>query len=243
MRGFEFNGKHSYKDFGLKIASKEISNPEANLIFEEVPFMNGAYDFSMLYDEISYKERELRYEFWVIKDTKEKMNIFKIALMNWLKASEKKKLIDDAIPGFYFMAQVQNVEFTEENRIGYITITFTAYPFKIRTANEGEIPWDDFIFLIDVMQETCFEVGEECEIKLYNEGSKKITPRIEANSEYTLLKDGRSYSIQAGTTEDSRFKLDIGENIITIKRKYTSTTIIGENTKDTIKFIFTREVL
>lgn len=235
MRGFEFNGKHSYKDFGLKIVSKEVGNPEANLIFEEVPYMNGSYDFSMLYDEISYKERTLQYEFWVIKEDKQRMNILKIQLMNWLKVSEKKKLIDDAIPGFYFMAQVQNIEFTEENRIGYITITFTAYPFKIRTANEGQIPWDDFIFPLDVMQRCKFDILGQQEIRIYNEGSRKITPRIEASIDFDLLKGGRSYLVQTGTTEDPRFKLDTGENIL---------TVVGRDVANgTIEFIFTREVL
>ena len=235
MRGFEFNGKHSYKDFGLKIVSKEVGNPEANLIFEEVPYMNGAYDFSMLYDEISYKERTLQYEFWVIKEDKQRMNILKIQLMNWLKASEKKKLIDDAIPGFYFMAQVQNIEFTEENRIGYITITFTAYPFKIRTSKEGQIPWDDFIFPLDVMQRCKFDILGQQEIRIYNEGSRKITPRIEASIDFDLLKGGRSYLVQAGTTEDPRFKLDTGENILTV--------VSRDVANGTIEFIFTREVL
>ena len=235
MRGFEFNGKHSYKDFGLKIVSKEIGNPEANLIFEEVPYMNGSYDFSVLYDEISYKERTLQYEFWVIKEDKQRMNILKIQLMNWLKASEKKKLIDDAIPGFYFMAQVQNIEFTEENRIGYITITFTAYPFKIRTANEGQIPWDDFIFPLDVMQRCKFDILGQQEIRIYNEGSRKITPKIEASIDFDLLKGGRSYLVQTGTTEDPRFKLDTGENILTV--------VSRDIANGTIEFIFTREVL
>ena len=235
MRGFEFNGKHSYKDFGLKIVSKEVGNPEANLIFEEVPYMNGSYDFSMLYDEISYKERTLQYEFWVIKEDKQRMNILKIQLMNWLKASEKKKLIDDAIPGFYFMAQVQNIEFTEENRIGYITITFTAYPFKIRTANEGQIPWDDFIFPLDVMQRCKFDILGQQEIRIYNEGSRKITPKIEASIDFDLLKGGRSYLVQTGTTEDPRFKLDTGENILTV--------VARDVANGTIEFIFAREVL
>ena len=42
MLGIQFNNKHSYNDFGLKICNKEIGFPSPNLIYETIPFMNDA---------------------------------------------------------------------------------------------------------------------------------------------------------------------------------------------------------
>ena len=78
MLGIIKNNKHSYNDFGLKILSKNISNPKKRKIKETVPFMNGAYDFSLLYGEQTYDERELRYTFSLPKMDKVKLNILKI---------------------------------------------------------------------------------------------------------------------------------------------------------------------
>lgn len=96
MYGIEFNGKHSYKDFGITLGTeKEIGYPEKEKIKVKVPFSNVEYDFSELYGEQTYTTRPLKYTFnvldrHVISNT-EKINFMETMLSNWLMNSNGKK--------------------------------------------------------------------------------------------------------------------------------------------------------
>ena len=111
--GIRKNNKHSFDDFGLTIKSKKIGNPKKNKIKEEVPFMNGSYDFSLLYGEQTYSERQLEYTFNLNERNKIAMNIKKMQVLEWLNDGGKQPLYDDTIPGFYFLAEVEDDDFSE----------------------------------------------------------------------------------------------------------------------------------
>lgn len=228
--GILFKDKHSYKDFGISIKSKEIGIPTVNYVKDSVPFMQGEYDFTALYGDVPYGERVITYVFDIMDYSKEKMNYLKIAIVNWLKGSEKDILRDDAIRGYYFLAQASEHSFKEDGLIGELTIKFTCYPFKIGNEKEGEVLWDDFCFLTDVLQETKFYIEGYKKIKLYSISSRNIIPTIICDSDMKLRKKGIEYIIEKGTHKDNRFYLE-QENEI---------EIIGTGT---IQFDFKREVL
>lgn len=57
MNEIIFNGKSSYKDLGVIVTYFKAQPPEPKTIKQDVPFMNGSYDFSKLYGEVFYNER------------------------------------------------------------------------------------------------------------------------------------------------------------------------------------------
>src|SRR5690625_848056 len=136
MRGIIFDDKHSYRDFGLTLESREIGNPSKIKRKVRVPFSNEIYDFSDIYGSQEYEERLLTYTFNIVdmhNYSKESFSTLKIAVLNWLMGpNSKEKLVDDAIPGYYFMAEVENGPALEEWEFdGALAVEFTAYPFKI----------------------------------------------------------------------------------------------------------------
>lgn len=231
MLGIKFNGLHSWKDFGITIKSKEIGSPSPILIKDSVPYMNGQYDFSKLYGEIAYDERTLKYTFNIFDISKRNMNLLKIKVINWLKTSEKSQLFDDAIVGYYFLAQCVDFDFKEDGAIGELTVEFKAYPFMFKNEYEGQILWDTFCFELDTLQETKFEVNGAKEIVLINAGSKSVIPKIICDSNFEIKLNNITFILNSGTTEDSSLNLDIGENKI---------VLIGVGT---IEFKFRIEVL
>lgn len=230
--GINFNGKHSYKDFGLHLKQKSIGEPIPNYITDSVPFMQGTYDFSELYGDITYSERVISYTFDIIDYTKQNMNGLKIAVLNWLKGSQKKILSDDSILGYYFLAQASDYEFSENGLIGTLTVKFNCYPFKMGSELEGERLWDSFNFEVDTAQITKFNINKFKKIALYNVSACKITPTIIADDTFLITKGTETYEIQKGTTKDYRFKLDEGMNILTIS-----------GSSGNISFEFRQEVL
>jgi phage-related protein len=236
MYGITFLGKHSFKDMGFTISEKEIGFPNKEKIKIKVPFSNVEYDFSELYGSQTYTTRALTYTFNVLDrngNNKEKMNSLKTVLVNWLMNSRgKQKLYDDAIPGYYFLAEVENEASFQENwDTGTLTVEFTAYPFMISELPEGHDIWDSFNFVLDVSQVVDFNVNGSLDITLINPGTPNVTPEINTSSSMKIIKGAIEYTIQAGKTKDQDFILESGENRL---------KIIGNGT---ISFTFYKELI
>lgn len=215
--GIVKDNKHSFNDFGLWIVDKQINPPSKKRITASIPYMNGVYDFSGLYGETTYEERSLKYVFEIVEDTKEMLNIKKIEAINWLIPGEKFYLYDDAFPGFKFYAECIDSSFSEEGIKGKLTVTFTAYPFKISTLQDGHDIWDEFNFNLDVIQETKFEIENIKKIQLYNSSSIGINPIIICSSNMEIVKGNTTYKFNAGETKSWSFKLNKGLNDLIIK--------------------------
>src|SRR5690625_3582145 len=218
MYGIKFNGKHSYRDFGITLGTeRNIGYPEKEKIKVKVPFSNVEYDFSGIYGEQTYTSRPLTYTFNILDrhtiNTTEKINFIETSITNWLMNSNgKQKLYDDTIPGYYFLAEVEGgLSFDELWNHGTLTVEFTAYPFKISELEEGNDIWDTFNFELDVAQITDFEVNGSLEVVLYNVGTPNLSPEIEATAPMEIVKDGVAYSVPIGKSKSSDFKLITGE--------------------------------
>ena len=220
--GITFNGKHSWNDFGLRITDREIGFPSKEKIKVKVPFSNVEYDFSELYGSQTYTDRELKYSFKVIEKTglnvKERINLTKSILANWFMSSHgKQKLYDDAIPGYYFLAEVEgDMSFQENWDTGVLTATFNAYPFMICDHPEGYDIWDEFNFELDISQQVQFVVNGSLQVTLINPGVPDVIPNITTTSAMTILKDGITYNVPAGESQSSDFALHSGENTLNI---------------------------
>src|SRR5690554_4964114 len=112
MLGIKFLDKHSYADFNVTLApGKNIGLPNKEKTKVKVPFSNIEYDFSEVYGDQTYTPRPLTYPFNIYdpkKATKETMSLQKTKVINWLMGARgKRKLYDDAYPGYYFLAEVE----------------------------------------------------------------------------------------------------------------------------------------
>ena len=231
MRGITFNGKHSIKDFDLYVESLDISPPKKIKIKETIPFMSGFYDFSLLYGSNPFEERTLKYSFEVLGDSQCDLNILKTRINNWLMSSGQVELEDDAILGFYFLAECTEINENDERDKTTLSATFLAYPFKIGKSYEGNNLWDDFNFELDVLQDTKFTVNGSSDVNIYNPSIIDIEPSIIASSQFEIVLDNKKYTVNSGTSKDYRFKLKKGNNNITLKGN------------GTIEFKFRKEVL
>lgn len=217
--GITFNEKHSFRDFGLRVLEKHIGNPSKIKRKERVPFSNKIYDFSSVYGGQEYEERHLTYVFNLRDYDKVNLAIKKIEILNWLmQPNEKVQLLDDYIPGYYFLAEVEeDIDFAELRFRGVFTVNFTAYPFKISELKEGHDLWDPFNFLLDYAQTTEFTVNGTKEVTLYNPGASVIQPKIIASNVMTITKGNTTFNVPSGESQSHDFILHQGENKMTIK--------------------------
>src|SRR5699024_7402212 len=111
---------------------------------------------SGIYGGQEYEERSLTYIFQIKDYQKVDLAIKKAEVLNWLmQPNQQMQLFDDFIPGFYFLAEVEQApDFEELKYSGRLTVDFTAYPFKVGELYEGNDIWDTFNFLLDYAQIT-----------------------------------------------------------------------------------------
>ena len=195
MLGIKKDNKHSYNDFGIKILSRSISIPSKRKIKDTVPFMNGSYDFSLLYGEQTYDEREITYTFSLPKKDKVKLNMLKIKIIEWLYDGIQSKIYDDQFPNFHFLAECTDIDYDESfYNYAQLTATFIAYPFKISTLQDGHDIWDEFNFELDMIQDTKFDVIGNKSITLYNNSIIGIYPTVICDNNFEVIKNGITYS-------------------------------------------------
>lgn len=132
--GITIGGKHSFDDFGLVIAEREIGAPEKKSIRKTIPFMNGFYDFTKLYGSPSWGARTIKYAFDVIGVTVEEMEAGRLPVVNWLCNVHDEDIYDDALPNYHFRGSFDNLSVAEDGEKVTLTFTFVCYPFLIKNS-------------------------------------------------------------------------------------------------------------
>ncbi|MCO7128364.1 phage tail family protein [Sporolactobacillus shoreicorticis] len=230
--GFYFNGTHT-KDYGMSLKERQAPTPEEKTITEEVPFMQGNYDFSMILGERIFKNRTLSYTFEAYQRDYQYRKVDEIVLKNWLMKPGFGKLVDDHDKGYYWWAKCTSVDVDDDHPFGrlLITLEFEAYPFMRGELEEGNDLWDPFNFLLDYAQPVTFDVDGSLTVNLMNLGSVGVVPTITASEAMEIVKNGTTYQVPSGQSKSESFRLEIGENPMTVSGT------------GTIKFSFYKELI
>ena len=234
MSGFSINGKHINEEFPtLKLIERSTPPPEEIPIKDSVIGMQGDYDFAIaLFGERLYENRPLEYVYKGHEYNNDHKLFDKGLLENWLLTGSYVPLYDDNEPLYHYMARCTGVALGSDsgNSESLYTLTFDAYPFKIKEAIEGSPYWDDYD-ISDYYQESKHTVNGSKTIQFMNTGSTSVTPKIVASAPFTIVKGNQSLTVGVGTSENKLFKVETGMNTL---------TVTGNGT---IEFIFHKEVI
>ena len=63
MKGVKFNGLHSYDEWGLILAEKELKSPDIKTYTVELEGSNGVLDFTDFFGAVKYENRQLTFSF------------------------------------------------------------------------------------------------------------------------------------------------------------------------------------
>lgn len=197
--------KGTHDEFGASVSTRSISAPKKKLIKEKVPFSNVTYDFSAINGELYWEERELEYELEMIADSPESLERRKSALCRWLMNVVAEEIHDPYDSDYHFIGTFDDVDINDDEGMEktVLTVTFSAYPYKIRNKATNHI------CLVPASSEQTFIIT--------NESAHRITPTISTDAEVILTLDGVSYSVHEGTSSDDIFKLKMGANALTVK--------------------------
>ncbi|WHH59171.1 distal tail protein Dit [Petroclostridium sp. X23] len=195
MMGFEFNGKHSYRDFGLIMQSKNRPIlPEPKIVVEEIPDMDGEYDYSDVNPDgrTKYKPRNIEID-CSFKDR----NIAHIIarghqIAAWLACGEKQLIFDDESAVFYLGRVVNRLDLaTQISKIGRFTLQFKCRPFAFSRVLSTEDIWFGqglmfgYGYKLDMVP-TSFAITGPVALNIYNPGTY-VKPLIRITGSFTNI--------------------------------------------------------
>ncbi|MCP9357369.1 phage tail family protein [Liquorilactobacillus satsumensis] len=218
--GFTFNGHHS-SEFGIKVLNtKSMTLPAKTKVTVQVPYASGLLDLSGAYGNNAFGERSIVFP-CEIKVGYNNMNMLyaKIEqIVNWLTSpTGKTKLVDDALPGFYYMAEVQNAPTIQEKSVySTISVEFTCYPYRFHEVSGNDI-WDLFDFETDLAQELSYAVSGVKNLPLINSGTTNVSLTVTCDSKLSVkIGNNDPTTFSPEDSEQDEVELQPGINIIRV---------------------------
>lgn len=158
--GLIVDGVNIREKWGIKVKDRKYIKPNKKKMLEYLPHTSEVSDFSEIYGGTPYEERTIQYTLNLIgsKPSRVAAEFLDTEFTNFIMQKKQFKLIDELFKDYYFLAEVrEGTDFSPLFHLGELTVTFTAYPFRIKIAKEGSPFWDDYSIL-DYYQKTSFEV-------------------------------------------------------------------------------------
>lgn len=133
---------------GWWLASRDLSTPEEKEITESVPYQQGEWDFSSINGERFYKNRTIKYEFYIVNEDPQYRQGELQSAKRELIYTASNKLYDTGFPPYYFTGKVKSISDSDDNEKGIMTVTiqFDSYPYAFVKDLEGSDIWDDIDF-------------------------------------------------------------------------------------------------
>jgi len=214
-------GRFNSKEHGFYIIEHDAPSAEEVEIIEQIPFMQGQYDFSMLTGERIFSNRIVTVTFWRPNTPYEERKA--------LEAKVKEELMMDGIDyiddswlrsGLRWYGKCKSVKAEDDSSSNSLTLTveFDVYPFALRENISYSDVFDDDYFTDDSADNwTGYYIHGKREIFLINMGANASSPTIKATSTMQLTTDdGITIKVPKGESQDYFFKLKRGTNHLTI---------------------------
>ncbi|HAB7479957.1 TPA_asm: hypothetical protein GYP86_00440 [Listeria monocytogenes] len=226
-------GNFNSRDEGLYLITRDAPTPAEKEVIDDVPFMQGVYDFSSMLGERVFQNRLISYEFQLFNVPYRERKIAEIKLKQKLMGLGNSALRDSHDTGFYWLGKCSSVVIEDDETYKNLkaVITFDCYPFMISEKQEWDDVWDTVNFNLDIFQKTFYKVEDSTDVVLFNTGSVSATLKVTASKPLLIKKGNKEYSFNAGTTQDDSFRIDVGKSVLSVRG-------FG-----TVKFEFVKEVL
>lgn len=210
-RGTDFGGVHSFRDLHLIQASVNVepAKPKTNLV--NIPGADGSKDFSESpAGRVVFNTRKITWTFklypgdnWVDKYTQ---------VSNAINGLSCKITLDED-PYYYYIGRVSVDKHAADSILHTITVTATCQPYKL---------WQTETSVSESLTTTSKTIMLRCD-------RKPVVPSVTVTASVTLVWQGDTFSLNAGTHKILDIQLTEGANYIQAR----TTTGTG-----TIKFTY-----
>ena len=196
MKGMYFDGVHSYTDLNLVLSNTNIPPAAVKTNYVDIPGGDGSVDLTEALGEVKFKDRECSFTFTVFPqdDFEEK----KKHISNLLNGKRCKIKLDKD-PGYYWNGRCFINEYASDKNLHKIVVGATVAPYKLKNEVTNVI----------------VPAGESVTGTLVN-GRKTVVPTITNTDDATIIFEGNTYSLKAGTHTLLNIELKQGENQVIV---------------------------
>lgn len=206
-RGTDFGGVHSYRDLHLVQASVDVQPAKPKTNFINIPGADGSKDFSESpAGRVVFNTRKITWTFklypgddWVEKYTQ---------VSNAINGRACQITLDDD-PDYFYQGRVSVDKHAADSILHTITVTATCQPYKLRQAPLS----------VSESLTTTYKT-----VTLVND-RMPVVPTVELSAASTLLWNGNTYSLSAGTHKVLDIQLVEGLNYLQAKTTTGTGTI------------------
>ena len=201
MYGVTFGNKHSFDDLGMILTSRDIPLPEPKIHTIEIPCADGVIDVSTALTDgiMKYKNREITMNFTVDTSVSSFEEV-KSIISNHLHG-KTLKVVFDVDPDFFYWGRCTVDDINTTKYPATVSIYVDAKPYKYKNTET-------------VVTDTVTSTPKT--ITLTN-GAMPVTPTITVTSETTIVFNGDTFSINAGTHKVLGLTLTEGDNELSVK--------------------------
>lgn len=130
MNGITFGNYHSYDDFSLILASKEIGAPTVKTVKIDIAGADGSLDLTDFFGEPKYENVIHKFQFSTIVPQSEFAATFS-TVKNALHGKKMRVILDDD-SHFYYVGRLTVSSFTSSKGIGSISVEADCEPYKYK---------------------------------------------------------------------------------------------------------------
>lgn len=214
IQGVTFGTKHSYKDFGLILSSKDIGLPEPKVETVSVIGRNGDLDLTdALGGDVKFNNRKLEFVFLLLNGARDWTAVLS-NLSNYLHG-KKMRIVMDADKTFYYFGRCTINSFKTDRTLAIITVDCDVEPYKIETNSASE-PWlwDVFSFVNGIIHVNEVKVTGSANVNLINR-AKIVSPTFTCSAAMQVTHGSDTYDLPAGKTTVYDIRLQEGDNYVT----------------------------
>ena len=203
MPGIKIGNKHSADDFGMFMTDFTISPPEPQTAYVDVPFRDGALDFStaLTGGVVRYKNRTVTAEFKTQDRTPDSWKSRYHTFVNYVQG-QKLQLIFDYDPEYYYLGRISCDASKDDQVIGTVSISADCDPYKYKlspTVREYDIKGTLSIGPLNDRMPTIPTVTTDAEITIQYKGKTIVFSPGTRRSPDLLFVEGYNDMVLTGT--------------------------------------------
>ena len=204
-----FDGIASFRDWGIYLSSIVIDDPQPKEIYVDIPNGDGALDLTeALTGEVHYESRPMEAVFTIKPET------YSVELVRYLRSylnGKQRTIRTKEEPGYYLIGRCAT-SIKKDGVLAVLTVKATCQPWKYKND-------------VTAINTTLGGSGTNT-LNLTNE-RKRVIPTITASAAVTVVFNGQTISVNAGTQRLTNIALQYGNNALTITGA-AGTTVLFE---------------
>lgn len=180
MNGITFGTKHTYDDWGVLVSDVTITPPSPKTAFVNIEGADGSLDLTEALGEVRYNTRKATIVLKIVPPADIEQMFSTIS--NYLNG-RRTQMVLDKDPDYYYRGRFEVSSASSDYPIGTITITGTLDPWKyhlnetVKTYELTSTPTNRFITI----------------------GRRSVAPEFTVSGTASIVFNGNTYSLNAGT--------------------------------------------